>query len=66
MIALAGYNWVVDNFADLKVEENNISVGGDSAGGNLAAAICLKQQEVQQHLPPKSSTPNLSSNRFTV
>ena len=48
---LAGYNWVVDNFADLKIEENNISVGGDSAGGNLAAAICLKQQEVKQHLP---------------
>ena len=48
---LAGYNWVVDNSEDLNIKENNISVGGDSAGGNLAAAICLKQQEEGQPLP---------------
>jgi acetyl esterase len=48
---LAGYNWVVDNSEDLRIKENNISVGGDSAGGNLAAAICLKQQEEGQPLP---------------
>ena len=48
---LAAYNWVLDNSANLQIKENNISVGGDSAGGNLAAAICLKQQEEGQPLP---------------
>ena len=48
---LAAYNWVLDNSANLQIKENNISVGGDSAGGNLAAAICLKQQEEGRPLP---------------
>ena len=50
---LAAYDWVVDNSADLNVKENNVSVGGDSAGGNLAAAVCLKQKELMKS-PPKA------------
>lgn len=34
--------WIQDNASDLNINADKIAVAGDSAGGNLAAAVCLK------------------------
>ena len=39
--SMAALKWTVDNAKTLKVDATRVSVGGDSAGGNLAAAIAL-------------------------
>ncbi len=39
--ALAAYHWALDHLDDLGVARDRVAVGGDSAGGNLAAAVAL-------------------------
>ncbi|GAK45578.1 alpha/beta hydrolase domain-containing protein [Tepidicaulis marinus] len=43
--ALAAYEWAVANGAEIGMDTSKIAVGGDSAGGNMAAVVC---QEVKR------------------
>jgi acetyl esterase len=38
--AYLSVKWVADNAKELGIDPNSIAVGGDSAGGNLAAVVC--------------------------
>jgi acetyl esterase len=39
--AVAAVRWLADGNHDLAIDRGRIAVGGDSAGGNLAAVVCL-------------------------
>lgn len=49
--ALTGYRWLLENAAELHIDAGQIAVGGDSAGGNLAAALCLMARDAALPLP---------------
>ncbi|MCZ2257758.1 alpha/beta hydrolase [Sporosarcina sp. G11-34] len=41
----AATQWVFDHAEELQLDDSRISIGGDSAGGNLAAAVTLMSRE---------------------
>ncbi|MGZ0148857.1 alpha/beta hydrolase [Kribbella sp. WER1] len=47
--AIAAFTWAVDHAEDLGADPALVAVGGDSAGGNLAAVVA--QQTVRRDLP---------------
>lgn len=47
----ATYKWVLDNADMLGIDKNKIMIGGDSAGGNLAAAVTLMARDRHLSLP---------------
>jgi acetyl esterase len=49
--ALAVTRWVFAQAKDLKIDAARIAVGGDSAGGNIAAVVCLALRDAGDKLP---------------
>ncbi|MFE6925352.1 alpha/beta hydrolase [Nocardia sp. NPDC057663] len=45
------YTWLTRSAPELGIDPDRIAVGGDSAGGNLAAALCLHRREEGSALP---------------
>lgn len=38
-------DWLIENADEFEIDTNKIAIGGDSAGGNLAACLCIKRIE---------------------
>ena len=47
----ATYQWVLKHADRLGIDNNNIFIGGDSAGGNLAAAVTLMARDRKLPMP---------------
>lgn len=48
---LDAYAWLTRTASEFGIDPGMIAVGGDSAGGNLAAALCLHRRDERSPLP---------------
>ncbi len=48
---VAAWAWVRAHTAELEIDPQRLGVAGDSAGGNLAAAVCLRMRDAGARLP---------------
>lgn len=49
--SFSAYQWMLSHARELEIDSTRIAVGGDSAGGNLAAVICLMAKECEIQMP---------------
>jgi acetyl esterase len=49
--AVAAFEWAAANAGEVGADGGRIAVGGDSAGGNLAAAVCLHARDAGAPAP---------------
>lgn len=49
--ALAAYKWTLDHAKDLNGDPKRVAVAGESAGGNLAAAVSILAREHNMQMP---------------
>lgn len=48
---LAAVHWIKDNAIELEIDSTKIAVGGDSAGGNLAASVTIALRDSAGPMP---------------
>jgi acetyl esterase len=49
--AYAAFGWALDHAGELGADPGRVAVGGDSAGGNLAALVSLRARDAGTRLP---------------
>lgn len=49
--AFSSYMWAREHAPELRIDDRRIAVAGDSAGGNLAAAVSLMCKDLEKPLP---------------
>ena len=45
------FDWVLNNSDSLDIDKTRVAAGGDSAGGNITAALCLRRKTENKALP---------------
>jgi len=52
---LAGWHWLRDNAPGLRIDAGRIAIAGDSAGANLALALCITERDAGRNGPIASA-----------